>query len=250
MDFVALEGISQSGTGGPAGPRRELGPSILQGVGKRAAKGRTNSTPEKLGRISVQGSNRIRIDGGGSTRYGIPADCPLAGVRISRGRLADGGWLRREGFLWAEDRSTEAIQSQIQPQPESGGVIIYYVSPMRLTRILVTALADTEKTYLAAVENGVLSVSTEIDAAERLSVLQLKVSTIRETSLRSSLSTLSALRDMFNIYRSVAVLRCLNEVRELRAYIEILNETQLREISSRSLSNRTTISLRRRGSGV
>ncbi|KAJ6518993.1 hypothetical protein C8R45DRAFT_1085059 [Mycena sanguinolenta] len=130
------------------------------------------------------------------------------------------------------------------------GVIIYYVSPMRLTRVLVTAIADTEKTYFAAVENGVLSVSTEIDAAERLSVLQLKVSTIRETSLRSSLSTLSALRDMFNIYRSVAVLRCLNEVRGLGAYIEISNETQLREINSRSLSTRTTISLRRRGSRV
>ncbi|KAJ6518996.1 hypothetical protein C8R45DRAFT_1085063 [Mycena sanguinolenta] len=132
------------------------------------------------------------------------------------------------------------------------GVFIYYASPMRLTRVLVTALADAEKTYLATVENGVLSVSTEVDAAERLSVdrLQLKVSTIRETSHRSSLSTLSALRDMFNIYRSVAVFRCLGEVHGLGAYIEISNETQLREINSRSLSNRTTISLRRRSSRV
>ncbi|KAJ6518958.1 hypothetical protein C8R45DRAFT_1116833 [Mycena sanguinolenta] len=126
------------------------------------------------------------------------------------------------------------------------GGTIYYASPMRLTSVLVTALADTEKTYLATVENGVLSASTEIDAAERLSVLQLKVSTIRETSLRSSLSALSALCDTFNIRRSVAVLRCLREVRKLGAYIEISNETQLREINSRSLSNHTTISLRRR----
>ncbi|KAF7370465.1 hypothetical protein MSAN_00678300 [Mycena sanguinolenta] len=127
---------------------------------------------------------------------------------------------------------------------------IYFVSPMRLTRVLVIAIADAEKSYLAAVENGVLSASTEIDTGERLSMLQLKVSTIRETSLRSSLSTFSALCDMFNIRRSVAVLRCLAEVRGLGTYIEISNESQLREISSRPLSNRMTISLRQRGSRV
>ncbi|KAJ6518965.1 hypothetical protein C8R45DRAFT_1116866 [Mycena sanguinolenta] len=129
---------------------------------------------------------------------------------------------------------------------------IYYVSPIRLTRVLVIAIADAEKSYLAAVENGVLSASTEIDTGERLSVdrLQLRVSTIRETSLRSSLSTLSAFYDMFNIRRSVAVLRCLAEVHGLGTYIEISKESQLREIDSRPLSNRTTISLRRRGSRV
>ncbi|KAJ6518975.1 hypothetical protein C8R45DRAFT_1085037 [Mycena sanguinolenta] len=126
---------------------------------------------------------------------------------------------------------------------------LYYASPTRLTRVLVSALADAEKAYLTAAENGVVCAST-IDVAERLSVLQLKVSTLREASLRSSLSLLSTLCDTFNIRRSVAVLRCLREVRKLGAYIEISNETQLREINSRSLSNRTTISLRRRGSRV
>ncbi|KAJ6518969.1 hypothetical protein C8R45DRAFT_1065811 [Mycena sanguinolenta] len=126
---------------------------------------------------------------------------------------------------------------------------LYYASPPRLMRVLVSGLADAEKAYLAAAENGVVCAST-VDVAERLSVLQLKVSTLREASLRSSLSLLSTLYDTFSLRRSVAIVRCLGEVRELGAYIEISNETLLREINSRSLLNRTTISLRRRGSGV
>ncbi|KAF7328648.1 hypothetical protein MSAN_02473400 [Mycena sanguinolenta] len=126
---------------------------------------------------------------------------------------------------------------------------VYYASPTHLTRVLVSALADTEKAYFAAAENGVLCVSTA-DVAERLSILQLKVSALREASLRSSISLLFTLCDTFNVRRSFAVLRCLGEVRELGTHIEISNETQLREINSHPLSDRTTISLRRRGSRV
>ncbi|KAF7370457.1 hypothetical protein MSAN_00677500 [Mycena sanguinolenta] len=126
---------------------------------------------------------------------------------------------------------------------------LYYASPARLTGVLVSALADTERAYLVAVENGVLCGLADSDTAQRLAVSQLKVSVIRETSLRSSLSTFSALCDMFNIRRTVVILRCLGEVRELGTHIEISNETQLREVSH-PLSNRKTISLRRRGSLV
>ncbi|KAF7370454.1 hypothetical protein MSAN_00677100 [Mycena sanguinolenta] len=90
-----------------------------------------------------------------------------------------------------------------------------YASPTRLTPVLVSALADTEKIYLTAVENGVLCASVDVDMTERLSVLQLEVSTLRETSLRSSLSPLSVLCDMFNIRRSIAILRCFVEVHGL-----------------------------------
>ncbi|KAF7370453.1 hypothetical protein MSAN_00677000 [Mycena sanguinolenta] len=127
------------------------------------------------------------------------------------------------------------------------GVAIYYASPMRLTGILVAAMADTEKTYLAAVENGVICASTDTDITERLSVLQLEVSVIRETSLRISLSLVSALYDSFNIRRTVAILRHLHEVHRLGTYIQISNESQLREIDSRRpLPTRASISLRRR----
>jgi hypothetical protein len=45
---------------------------------------------------------------------------------------------------------------------------IHYASPLRLTRVLVTAIANLEKTYLEALETGLLSAS-DIDTAEMLS---------------------------------------------------------------------------------
>ncbi|KAJ6518970.1 hypothetical protein C8R45DRAFT_1065812 [Mycena sanguinolenta] len=131
---------------------------------------------------------------------------------------------------------------------------LYYASLTRLTCVLVSTITEVENAYLAGVENG-LAFSADNDIAERLSVLQLTISTLRETSLRHSLSLspLSFLCDIFNIRRSIAVLRCLREVRELRTYIEILHESQLRNIASASearcqcpVANRITISRRRR----
>ncbi|KAJ6518981.1 hypothetical protein C8R45DRAFT_918078 [Mycena sanguinolenta] len=128
---------------------------------------------------------------------------------------------------------------------------LYYASPTRLTRVLVSALADVENAYLVGVENGFV-LSVDVDVAERLTVLQLKVSTLHETTLRRSLSLspLSFLSDMFNIRRSISVLRCL---REQLNDAQISNESQLRDIASAfeshckcPLANRTTISLRRR----
>jgi xanthine/uracil permease len=46
--------------------------------------------------------------------------------------------------------------------------LIYYSSPMRLTSVLVAAITATEKTYLEAVEMGLLSTSS-VDTAEMLS---------------------------------------------------------------------------------
>ncbi|KAJ6518987.1 hypothetical protein C8R45DRAFT_918083 [Mycena sanguinolenta] len=124
-------------------------------------------------------------------------------------------------------------------------VALYYASPTRLTCVVVSALADVESTYLAAVENDIVG-SDDVDVAERLAALQLTVSTLRSLSLcRSlSLSPLSFLSDMFNIRRSILVLRCLRE---------ISNESRLRDVASASdsrcqcpLANRTTISRRRR----
>ncbi|KAJ6518955.1 hypothetical protein C8R45DRAFT_1204247 [Mycena sanguinolenta] len=147
-------------------------------------------------------------------------------------------------FLTSNPSSTSTPWGLILTGVVAAG--LYYASPTRLTCVLVSALADTEKTYLTAVENGLLCASTDVDMAKRLSVLQLEVSALRETSLRSSLSHVSALCDMCNIHRSVTILRCLAEVRELGTYIEISNESRLREIDSRLFCNRATISLRRR----
>ncbi|KAJ7931625.1 hypothetical protein B0H13DRAFT_2308345 [Mycena leptocephala] len=125
--------------------------------------------------------------------------------------------------------------------------IVHYASPLRLTRVLVTAIANLEKIYLEALETGLLSAS-DSDTAEMLSTLQLKVSKIRETSLRNSLSHSGTVREFFG-GRTFSLLGCIREVRALETHIEILKENQLREDSSHPLLNRVrAVSLRRRHS--
>jgi hypothetical protein len=113
--------------------------------------------------------------------------------------------------------------------------IIHYASPPRLTRVLVTAIANLEKTYLEALETGLLSAS-DIDTAEMLSTcapctlhpyyfqsldsLQLKGSKIREASLRNSLSHSGTLREFFGGH-TFTLLRCIREVRVLETHIEV-----------------------------
>ncbi|KAJ7917594.1 hypothetical protein B0H13DRAFT_2322341 [Mycena leptocephala] len=123
--------------------------------------------------------------------------------------------------------------------------IIHYASPPRLTRVLVTAIANVETIYLEALETGLLSAS-DIDTAEILSTMQLKVSKIREASLRSSLSHAGTLRKFFNGY-TFTLLRCIREVRTLEIRIEILKESQLREDNLHPFANRVrSVCLRRR----
>ncbi|KAJ6527237.1 hypothetical protein DFH09DRAFT_1414492 [Mycena vulgaris] len=119
---------------------------------------------------------------------------------------------------------------------------IYYASPMRLTLVLVAAVAHTETIYLEALEAGVLS-NADVHTAEMMSSLQLKVSHLREASLRHSLSystTVSA----FLKGRTLTLLQCIREVRALETRIEILKEEQLRALDSRLGVG--TVSLRRR----
>ncbi|KAJ6518976.1 hypothetical protein C8R45DRAFT_1085038 [Mycena sanguinolenta] len=97
----------------------------------------------------------------------------------------------------------------------------YHAFPTRLTRVLVSTLADVENAYLAGVENG-FALSADVDVAKRLAVFQLTVSTLRETSLHNSLSPLAFLSDTLNIRRFIAVLRYLAGVRGLGTYIEVM----------------------------
>ncbi|KAJ7931627.1 hypothetical protein B0H13DRAFT_1857612 [Mycena leptocephala] len=105
--------------------------------------------------------------------------------------------------------------------------IMHYVSPLCLTRVLSAAIASVEKTYLEAFETGLL-LQSDINMAEVLFTLQLKVSKIREASLRNSLSHSGILRDFFAGH-TFALLRCIRE---------ILKEAQLREDNLHPLANR------------
>ncbi|KAJ7117756.1 hypothetical protein C8R44DRAFT_738635 [Mycena epipterygia] len=105
--------------------------------------------------------------------------------------------------------------------------IVHLASPMRLTRVLVAAISNAEQTYLEAIETGVLSQS-DVHITGMLSSLEIKVSHIREATLRNSLSRFGALCDFFQ-GRSFTVVQCIREVRELEAHIEILKEERLRD---------------------
>ncbi|KAJ7880033.1 hypothetical protein B0H14DRAFT_3129521 [Mycena olivaceomarginata] len=98
-------------------------------------------------------------------------------------------------------------------------------------------MADVKKTYLEAVENGALCAS-DAHIAEVFSNLQLEVSTIRQASLLSSLSYYAMLCDALK-GRTFTILRCIHEVHELGTHIEILKESQLREIASRRFATQT-----------
>ncbi|KAJ6527199.1 hypothetical protein DFH09DRAFT_1328166 [Mycena vulgaris] len=104
---------------------------------------------------------------------------------------------------------------------------VYYASPMRLTRILVAAIADVEKTYLEAVETGVLS-KYDVHMGGTLTRC-FKVSHIRETSLRNSLSHRAAFCEFIK-GRTLTLLQCIGEVRGVETHIEILKEEQLRDL--------------------
>ncbi|KAF8216721.1 hypothetical protein K438DRAFT_1747904 [Mycena galopus ATCC 62051] len=115
---------------------------------------------------------------------------------------------------------------------------IYHTSPMRLTAHLVSAIDEAEKAYLGAIEAGVLS-SFDANIELRLSKLQIKVSNIRETSLRNSLSSWLSLGEYFR-GRALEILECIGE---------ILKEEQLRDLNPLRVGTATrVVSLRRRHS--
>ncbi|KAJ7435824.1 hypothetical protein FB451DRAFT_1379216 [Mycena latifolia] len=110
--------------------------------------------------------------------------------------------------------------------------IVHYASPMRLTRVLVTAIAETEKTYLVAIEAGVLPKS-DADTAATLTSLQLKVSSIREATLRHSLSYRAAL-GAFLTGHTFTILHCIRDILKeacLRAS-DPASESAMRMVSS------------------
>jgi hypothetical protein len=127
----------------------------------------------------------------------------------------------------------------------AGGVLLigagsfHYAAPQRLTRVLSEAMADVERTYLETVENGALSASDVHTPGRhspgvpsfyffsgvgvlsvRLGSLQLELLTIRQASLRSSLSHYAMFCDILK-GRTFSALRCIHDVSELGTHIEV-----------------------------
>ncbi|KAJ7759135.1 hypothetical protein B0H16DRAFT_1534488 [Mycena metata] len=126
-----------------------------------------------------------------------------------------------------------------------GLALVNYASPMRLTSVLVSEIAHAEQIYLDAFETGLLS-TTETDI---LSALQFKVSTLREATLRDSISWVAVLCGLVQ-GRTLALLRCIREVRAFETHIEILKEAQLRTESNPPSSPARQVLLRRRPAGA
>ncbi|KAJ7213071.1 hypothetical protein GGX14DRAFT_393271 [Mycena pura] len=103
---------------------------------------------------------------------------------------------------------------------------MYYASPSRLSRIMVAAIASAEATYSEALESGALSAtdaSVRIgvkDITKEMSSLRTKVSKIRETTLRNSLSCRAAFHQYLTGHPFTLV-RCIWEVRDLQTHIEV-----------------------------
>jgi hypothetical protein len=66
------------------------------------------------------------------------------------------------------DNSTAKAVAAILLVAVIAAALIYYLSPMRLAHVLVAAIVATEKTYLEALETGLLSAS-DVHTAEMLS---------------------------------------------------------------------------------
>ncbi|KAJ7917574.1 hypothetical protein B0H13DRAFT_2322318 [Mycena leptocephala] len=127
------------------------------------------------------------------------------------------------------------------------GFVVQYVSPRRFTRVLVTAITSFEKSYIEALETGLLSPSN-VDTREMLYTLQLTVSETREASLQNSLSVRSTLHEFIKGH-TFTLFRCIREVRALETHVEILKKTQLRQDNLHSFASHVrAVSLRRRHS--
>ncbi|KAJ7814119.1 hypothetical protein B0H14DRAFT_2850909 [Mycena olivaceomarginata] len=119
-------------------------------------------------------------------------------------------------------------------------IVSRYMSPLRLTTILIAVLADAEETYMEAHGLGTL-LAAETNA---LYILQLKVSAIIEETLHNSLSWRASIGDFLR-GRTFTLLLCIQEVQVFETRIKMLKESQLRTESN---SNpRAIIFLRRRG---
>ncbi|KAJ6581745.1 hypothetical protein B0H19DRAFT_1251920 [Mycena capillaripes] len=95
-------------------------------------------------------------------------------------------------------------------------VILRSASPPRLTDVLVDAMTKLKKTSAEALETGHLS-GSEI---EKLKILKRKVSTVQAETLDNSRSYWKPIYEFLK-FRTLTVLLCIREVRDLEKHIKI-----------------------------
>ncbi|KAJ6581720.1 hypothetical protein B0H19DRAFT_1251897 [Mycena capillaripes] len=95
-------------------------------------------------------------------------------------------------------------------------VILHYASLQRLTDVLVDAMIKLKKMYAEVLETGHLT-GSEI---EKLKTLKRKVSTIQAETVDNSRSYWKPIYEFFK-FRTLTVLLCIREVRDLEKHIKI-----------------------------
>ncbi|KAJ7654550.1 hypothetical protein DFH06DRAFT_517101 [Mycena polygramma] len=100
-------------------------------------------------------------------------------------------------------------------------LLVHYTSPARLTDSLTDAMSKVKTSGAKALDEGYLS-SSEVD---RLKILQRKVSAINLETLRDSRSHWKTLFGFLK-GRTVTVLLCIREARDLETRIKILKENR------------------------
>ncbi|KAJ7281268.1 hypothetical protein C8J57DRAFT_1499972 [Mycena rebaudengoi] len=103
---------------------------------------------------------------------------------------------------------------------------------------------ETDTIYIRAVEAGL--VPNDIDG-NALFKLQIKFSELHEESLRHSLSAWKMITEFFQ-GRSLALYQCIRDVLDLKTWIEISKEKQLRNLNPTGAGTAAawTMSARRR----
>ncbi|KAF7342019.1 hypothetical protein MVEN_01789100 [Mycena venus] len=108
-------------------------------------------------------------------------------------------------------------------------LMIHYMSPLRLARVLAVAIAHAEQAFIEGHTAGLVK-GTEAEL-QHIPQLREEVSIVIEETLRNSLSWRAALRGFLR-GRTCTLLRCIREVQRFETYIEILKESNLRTESN------------------
>ncbi|KAJ7467531.1 hypothetical protein FB451DRAFT_1258787 [Mycena latifolia] len=106
---------------------------------------------------------------------------------------------------------------------------IWFMLPTRICRKMDACFHMTERLYHGSIIAGLVSLSCDPEAAQLFHRLQRRVSQIQERQLHNSLRPWCEVLDIFN-GQSLAILRCIWDIKVLKNRIEVLREIRLQEI--------------------
>ncbi|KAJ7759087.1 hypothetical protein B0H16DRAFT_1534297 [Mycena metata] len=120
---------------------------------------------------------------------------------------------------------------------------LYYVSPTRLTRVLSDTMQKLDKVFVEVSTAGLLGLLPPEDTHIVVSTyqkLRVEVGNAQTERLRNSTSWRSSLFNFFP--RSTRLFRCIEQVKDFRTHLQILQEDYCNKTHSLPLSLATGVS--------